>query len=117
MGWGDVLKSLILWGPGAVIAGVIIFVLYKLTTNIGLKFIDVGREQAQALAKQAHGMEGLRDAIQAFVNRDNQEHRDMMVMLRVIVDRLERRFANEVTVNERCKDQRSYPRDTDIGTE
>ncbi len=92
MDWADIFKSLIFWGPGAVIAGYIIFILYKLANTLGLEFIKVQREQAQALARQAQSMEGLTGSIQSFVNRDNQEHKDMMIMLRIVVDRLERRF-------------------------
>jgi hypothetical protein len=101
LSWGEVLKSLCFWGPGAVIAGLIIVAFYKL----GCKALDkagdlvkgfagdfVGAQQAQAesLAKLAQGTEGLRDTIQGFVTKDNAEHREMLILQKCIMEKLER---------------------------
>ncbi len=91
MSWTEILKSLIFWGPGAVIAGLIIFALFKLgqktigtAKELGIEFIRAQQEQAHALGRQAQSMEGLRDSIEGFVHRDNSEHREMLVLLKYI---------------------------------
>lgn len=87
----EILQSLIFWGPGAVIAVLIIFALFKLgqkaigtTKELGLEFIRAQQEQAQAMGRQAQSMEGLKDSIEGFVHRDNSEHREMLVLLKYI---------------------------------
>lgn len=77
MEWMDLLKSLIFWGPGAVLALAIIWALYKLADKHFGAFIIAQQSQAQS-------MEGLKISIQAFVSTDNGEHREMMVLLKYI---------------------------------
>lgn len=101
MDLGDIIKSLIFWGPGAVIAGYIIFVIYKLANNLGIEFIKAQREQASALARQAQSMEGLQHSIQAFVGRDSTEHREMIILLKVVAERLERLSVEVGAIEER----------------
>lgn len=86
MDFAEVLKSLIFWGPGSVIAAFIIYVLYRLANSLGLKFIEAQLQQADALARQAQSMERLQVSIQAFVTRDNNEHREMIILLKVVAD-------------------------------
>ena len=90
MEWDEALKSLVFWGPGALIAGLMIYAIYQFASDIGVKFIEVQKEQAQALGRQAQSMEGLKDSIQGFVLRDNNEHREMIILLKVIADKIER---------------------------
>jgi hypothetical protein len=91
----DILDKLAQWGPGMVIAGLIVYLLYKLAHRLGSKFIEtidrlgskfiVAQEkQAEALGHQAQSMEGLRTAITASVNRDDTAHREMLVLLKYI---------------------------------
>jgi hypothetical protein len=93
MTWQEILKHLAFWGPGAVIAGLMILAFYRLASKfierfvsgflgIGKDFIGAQKEQAASLAKMAQGTEGLRNAIHVFVNRDNQEHREMIILLK-----------------------------------
>ena len=77
MQWMDLLKSLIFWGPGAVLALAMIWALYKLADKHFGAFIVAQQSQAQS-------MEGLKISIQAFVATDNGEHREMMVLLKYI---------------------------------
>ena len=77
MEWMDLLKSLIFWGPGAVLALAMIWALYKLADKHFGAFIVAQQSQAQS-------MEGLKTSIQAFVATDNGEHREMMVLLKYI---------------------------------
>jgi len=99
MNWSEVLKSLAFWGPGCVIAGVLILALYRLVDKfidkfvvgfmkIGTDFIEAQKEQAASLAKMAQGTEGLRECITNFVNRDNQEHREIIILLKYTRDEI-----------------------------
>jgi len=99
MSWAEVLKSLCFWGPGALIAGVLIFAVYRLADkfidkgisgvmDLGCQFIAAQQAQAASLAKMAQGTEGLRDCINNFVNRDNQEHREIIILLKYTRDQL-----------------------------
>ncbi|MCE5256050.1 MAG: hypothetical protein LLF89_04305, partial [Spirochaetaceae bacterium] len=93
MSWDDIFKNLVFWGPGAVIAGLMILAFYCLASKfiekfvsgfleIGKDFVSAQKEQAASLAKMAQGTEGLRDSINQFVTRDNQEHREMIILLK-----------------------------------
>ena len=87
MSWEEIFKSLVFWGPGAVIAGLMLLMLYKLATNIGTKFIETQRDLAINTGKQAQSMEGLQQAITGFVTKDNSEHREMLVLLKYIAQK------------------------------
>lgn|SRR5574343_119122 len=93
MGWDEVLKSLCFWGPGAVIAGLIIVALYRLADKFidkfATDFIGAQRAQAESLAKMAQGAEGLRECINTFVERDNKEHREIIILLKYMTEKLE----------------------------
>lgn len=80
----EILKSLASWGPGALIAGLMILAFYRLAKGVLVKFVEAQQEQAKALGRQAQSMEGLRDALTVFVTRDNSEHREMLILLKVI---------------------------------
>jgi len=82
--WGDVLKSLAFWGPGAVIAGILILAVFKLAKSVGLEFVRAQRELADATSRQAQSMEGLKESMQMYVLRDNTEHREMLVLLKYV---------------------------------
>jgi hypothetical protein len=93
MDWPSILKTLAFWGPGAIIAALIILAFYRLADKfiekfvsgfmeIGHEFISAQKEQAASMAKMAQGTEGLRDCINNFVNRDNQEHREIIILLK-----------------------------------
>lgn len=84
MEWSELLKSLVFWGPGAVLALAMIWALYKLADKHFGSFIAAQQMQATALSAQAQSMEGLKVSIQAFVAKDNGEHREMLVLLKYI---------------------------------
>lgn len=82
MSWAEVAKTLIFWGPGALIAGLIIFALYKLADKFAGKAIEAQQAQAVALGNQAKAMESLQQSMHDYVNRDNNEHREMLVLMK-----------------------------------
>lgn len=82
MSWPEVAKTLVFWGPGAVIAALIIFALYKLADKFAARAIEAQQAQAVALSAQASVMESLQKSIQEYVNRDNSEHREMLVLMK-----------------------------------
>ncbi len=84
LSWSAVLKSLVFWGPGAILALSIIYALFKLATGVGLKIAEALTAQANAQTAQATSMEGLKAAITTFVMRDSGEHREMLVLLKYI---------------------------------
>lgn len=90
MAWSEVIKSLCFWGPGMVIAAFMITGLYKLADKYLGEFIKAQQGQAASLAALAQGTEGLRDSVQGFVARDNQEHREMIILLKCVTGKLER---------------------------
>lgn len=89
MNWSEVLKSLVFWGPGMIIAGIIIAAIYKLADKYLGEFIKAQQGQAESLSRLAQGTDGLRDSIQGFVIRDNSEHREMTILLKCIMEKLD----------------------------
>ncbi len=96
MSWGEGVKALLFWGPGVVIAALIIWVLYKIAMRLvsgfmalGAEFINAQKAQAESLAKMAQGTEGLRESIDGFVTRDNKDHREMMILLKCVIGKLD----------------------------
>lgn len=98
--WAEIIKYLCFWGPGALIATVIVLSLTKLSGKIidkwlgglmdlGKDFIGAQKAQAESLAKMAQGTEGLRNCISEFVNRDNKEHREMTILLKYIAGKVD----------------------------
>jgi len=100
MTWGEVLKTLVFWGPGAVLAGILIYVGYmlllkladKLIDKFGNEFITAQKAQAEAMTKQALSLEKLETCIQGIFARDDRDHQDIKIMLKVVIDRLERGY-------------------------
>lgn len=82
MSWMEVAKTLVFWGPGAVIAALIIFALYKLADKFAGRAIEAQQAQAVALASQASAMQDLQKSMQEYVNKDNGEHREMLVLMK-----------------------------------
>ena len=107
MSWAEIFKSLVFWGPGALIAGVLIYAVYQFANNIGLKFIEAQRAQADALAAQAQSMEGLKISIQSFLTKDNSEHREMLVLLRFIAQ--QQQAFDEVRIEHNERKEQAHP--------
>jgi len=116
MTWIEIAKSLAFWGPGAVIAGLLIWALYRLADKLieqtvsgfmglGKDFIAAQNEQAASLAKMAQGTEGLRDSINEFVRRDNNEHREMVILLKYTREQIDQQTEIMETIAKYIKER------------
>jgi hypothetical protein len=81
------------------IAALVLYGLYKLLLrlgkDVGLKIVGALEKPADALNRQAESMDKLTGSIQNFVDRDRSEHREMVVLQKVLVEgmgRLEGHF-------------------------
>jgi len=80
---------LIDWGPGMILAALVLYGLYRLVGNIGLKVVAALEKPAAALELQAKSMEKLTNSLDDYVCRDRSEHREIMMLQKVILDRIE----------------------------
>ena len=69
-----------------IIAGLILYGLYRLAHGIGLRIVAALEKPADALNRQAESMDKLTGSIQNFVDRDRSEHREMVVLQKVLVE-------------------------------
>lgn len=87
-------------GPGMVILLVVFYGFYRLMLNlgtrVGIKIIGAIERPTEALAKQADAltrqsasMDRLTTAMDEYVSRDRSEHREIIMLQKVILDRLE----------------------------
>lgn len=87
----DLVRMVIYWGP----AVLILYGVYKLIIKAGTRavdqllpfgkdFITAQQNQAAAMAAQAEATRALNMNLQEFVSRDNSEHREMLLLLKVI---------------------------------
>ncbi len=88
MTWLDAAKAISIWGPGGALAAIIIFLLYRLADKFIPSFIAAQQAMAAALSKLAEGTQGLKECLADAVKTDNTEHREMIILLKVIKDRL-----------------------------
>lgn len=66
------------------VMGILILLgLYRLAKSVGMKLVASSEKQAIAI-------EGLTRSIEDFVNRDKSEHREMIILLKVIMEKIER---------------------------
>lgn len=68
------------------IAALILYGLYRLVHGIGLRIVSALEKPADALNRQAESMDKLTGSIQNFVDRDRSEHREMVVLQKVLVE-------------------------------
>jgi hypothetical protein len=103
----EFLKALVNTGSGAIIALFMLAGLYRIANRLGTRFIDAQVEQAEALGRQAQSMEGLTQAIQDSIKKDNSEHREMLVLLRFIAQ--QQQAFEEVRVEHRQRKEQAHP--------
>ena len=82
------------WGPGMLIGVMILIGLYKIAIklgrDVGLKIVAALEKPAQALNSQAQSMDRMTGSIQEFVGRDRSEHREIIILLKVVSERVDR---------------------------
>lgn len=78
----DTCTNAIKWGPGMVISLVMLYGLYRVI----LKIFD---KPTQALMNQAQSMDRLTSSIQDYVKRDQSEHREIIILQKVILNKIE----------------------------
>lgn len=85
-------KAAISAGVGGIIALVIIYLAYRLLselmTKVGADMVSAFQSQATAMTRQAESMEGLTKSLQEYVTRDTSEHREIIILLKVANERL-----------------------------
>jgi hypothetical protein len=81
--------ALINAGVGGFIAVLILVGLYYIVRSLGSRFVDSQVRQAEALGAQAQALASLSTSVQRFTVRDNTEHREMLVLLRLIAQHQE----------------------------
>ncbi len=81
-------KSIFEWGPGLLLSIVMIYAGYKLVHSVGMKIVGALEKPTAALTTQADSMDRLTGSIQDYVARDRNEHREMIILLKVNAERL-----------------------------
>lgn len=88
------------WGPGLFIALIMLYGLYKLLLklgkDVGIKIIGALEKPATALHLQAEAMDRLTGSIKDYVTHDRTEHREMIILLKLISDRLNKLEEREI---------------------
>jgi hypothetical protein len=115
MNWTEIFQrgcnSFFDWGPGMLIALVVLYGLYHLIRGIGLKIVMALERPAGSLDRQAESMAKLTDSIQAFVERDRSEHREIIILQKVLVERFDH-LENRLTREKNGRNQeREIPKD------
>ncbi len=75
-------------GGGLLIALVILLGLYRLADKHGSQFIAAQQQQAVAMGRQAESMEQMQTAMKEFIGRDNSEHREILILQKMTVEKL-----------------------------
>jgi hypothetical protein len=78
----DACSNAIKWGPGMLIALVMLYGLYRVI----LKVFD---KPTQALMNQAQSMDRLTTSISEYVKADRSEHREIIILQKVILEKIE----------------------------
>jgi hypothetical protein len=116
MNWINIFQkgcnSLIDWGPGMLIAALVLYGIYKLLLrlgkDVGMKILGALEKPTDALSQQAASMDRLTASIKDYVGRDTNEHQEIIILQKVI-----RQELKGVRLQlEEMKDGRSKDRDS-----
>ncbi len=66
-----------------VMAILVLIGLYRLAKTFGTKIVESSEKQAIAI-------EGLTKSIDGFISRDNSEHREIIILQKVMMEKIER---------------------------
>lgn len=85
-------KVLMGQAAGVIIACAIVWALFKLAIHFGGPFIQAQKAQAVAMEQQASAMrdqaeclQGMRISVQDYVARDNNDHREIIIGLQMVI--------------------------------
>jgi hypothetical protein len=79
---GELLKALLNAGGSAAIAIVLLVGIYRLANKFGVNFLEAHEGQTKAINR-------LTDTLEKFINRDQNEHREMIILLKVLTEKME----------------------------
>lgn len=89
-------------GGATVIALALIYCVYRIFSRFGTAFVEAHQQiaqsmsaQAQSMSAQAQSMSEMRDGLDRLVNRDNSEHREILLGVQVMGDEL-KSLVNEI---------------------
>jgi len=84
----DACNNALRWGPGLLIALVMLYGAYKLLLrlgrDVGAKVVEAMEKPAAALNQQAGSMDRLTRSIDNYVSRDATEHQEIIILQKVI---------------------------------
>jgi hypothetical protein len=83
-------SSLIDWGPGMLIAALMLYGLFRLIKSIGIKIVEALEKPSGALSQQANSMDRLTNAIHNYIERDLSEHREIILLQKIILNKVEK---------------------------
>jgi hypothetical protein len=87
-------KGLINLGSLTLVAIGGLIVLYKLLARFMVQFIEVQRKHVEAETRMSDSLKIMSESVAAFIGRDNKEHNDLKIMLKVLLDRHERQIGD-----------------------
>lgn len=76
------------WGPGLILALVVLFGVFKFSQGMGIKLVSALDKPTGALKQQAQSMDRLTASIQEYVHRDFNEHQEIIILQKVIREEL-----------------------------
>ncbi len=80
----DLIKTIADLGGSTVIAALMIWCIYKLLERFGTAFIQAHQQIAESIGAQARCMSEMREGIDNFIQKDNSEHREILLGLQVV---------------------------------
>lgn len=83
-------NSLIDWGPGMLIAALILWGLYRFIKSVGMRIVEALEKPSGALSQQAQSMDRLTQALHNYIARDLSEHREIIILQKIIIEKIER---------------------------
>jgi hypothetical protein len=87
------------WGPGILIAIFMLYglyrFLYKIATNVGMKIVGALEKPAEALSSQARSMDRLSNCIERSMDRDQLEHKEIIILQKVILEEVKKVRGNQ----------------------
>jgi len=75
-------------GGSTVTALAIIYFVYKIFARFGTAFVEAHQQIAQSMSAQAQSLNEMRAGLDRYIERDNSEHREILLGVQVMGDEL-----------------------------